>query len=83
MTGLYCPGCHTEHASLEYNDPQPGDIIICTRCAELGEYDGQALRNVPMTSTKRTHQIVERQVYVFAQHIDYTISRLLHPSSGR
>jgi len=80
MTGLYCPGCNVEFESLEFNDPQPGDIIICTRCAELGEYDGQALRNVPMWSTHRTHQIEDRQVAAFARQIDYTISRLLHPS---
>lgn len=83
MTGLYCPGCHREFESLSWNDPQPGDIIVCTRCAELGDYTGTELHPVPMWSTKRNHQIVEMQVHAFAQQIDYTISRLLHPSRGR
>lgn len=80
MTGLYCPGCNTQFHSLSWHDPQPGDIIICTRCAELGEYDGQQLGNVPMWSTHRTPTITEQQVAVFARQLDHTITKLLHPS---
>lgn len=82
MTGLYCPGCNTEHHSLQYNDPQPGDIIICDRCAEIGEYDGQQLLPVPMTSTHRTQRIVQQQVAAFARQLDHTLAKILHPSGG-
>lgn len=82
MTGLYCPGCNREFHRLSWNNPQPGDIVICTMCAELGEYDGQQLRNVPMWSTARTPQIEAQQAAVFAAALDRTLAIICHPSSG-
>lgn len=83
MTGLYCPGCHFEHTQFKDTNPadlKPGDIVVCSRCVEIGEYDGQALRSVPMWSTVRTPHIEKEQADLAARHIDYTIARLLHPS---